>query len=262
MRKSGMALGLIVAVCAFGVSAASALAFGKFHAEIKGRTISEAEPGSTGFKTGEVEKLHLGPYTIECPKGLKGHGMVASEESESFFQEVRFHECITKSKPIGGGEGFEEIKKVNFTLAMEFLSDGSAKAGEGESELRVVKPSVIALKISGTKCVVEVPSQSVPMKPKEGEEYEFAVPETQEEELTNPHAIEKYGPTRDRLGFLIHLDQRLKSRVKPNSRCPYQEESEEGKFNPETGYVEFEHGTFNGSIEGVTLKEGNLRFEE
>jgi hypothetical protein len=268
MRKSGMALGLVVAMCAFGVFAAPALAFGKFYAEIKGKTISEAEPGTTKG-AGTVEKLRLGPYNIECP-ALGPHGghnirskskIVSNEPSESFFQEVEFKKCTTVSKPVEGG-GIEEVKEMrHLTLGMEFLSNFSGKVGEGESEIRIKKPSSVEFNASGSKCVVVIPEQSIPLHAQPNKEYEAAVPETEEEELTNPKAVEKYGEFRKRLAFAIDL-KRLKSEIKPNAKCRYNEESEEGKFNPETGYVEWGYGSFEGTLEAITLKEGNVWFEE
>jgi hypothetical protein len=262
MRKSGiaLALGLVAAVCAYGVVAAPALAFGKFYASIKGQTL-ETEPG-TAKGHGEVERLKLGPYKIEC-KRVKDKGKVDSEgPSESFFTEVKVSGCETVTKP-GGGSGIEEIKHLNVTLAMEFLSNFSAKVGEGESEVKIVHPSAVEFKASDSKCVVVIPAQSLPLKQKEGVEYEAAVPETEVEgpfvEGTGKYA--QFGEFRKRLAFAIDL-KKLKTEIEPNSKCRYHEESEEGKFNPETGFVEFGSGIFEGDLEDITLKNGSVWFEE
>jgi hypothetical protein len=259
MRKSRIALGLVAAVCVYGVVTAPALAFGKFYASIKGQTLSEETPGIAKGH-GEVSRLKIGPYKMEC-KRVKSKGKVTSEgPSESFFTEVTVSGCETVSKP-EGGSGIEEIKRANFTLAMEFLSNFSARVGEGESEIKIVKPSQVEFKASDSKCVVIVPEQSLPLKQKAGVEYEAALPETEEELLERPGAIEKYGEFRKRLAFTIDL-KHLKTKIQPNSKCRYKEESEEGKYNPETGFVEFPGGVFEGDLEEVTLKNGNLWFEE
>ena len=262
MRKTRIALGFVVAVCALGVVAAPALAFGKFYASIKGQTISEENPG-TAKGHGEVQRLKLGPYVLEECKELKDKGKVISEgPSESFFTEVSFR-CKAKSSPKGTGSGIEEIKKVHFILAMEFLSNFSAKYGEGESEVRVKKPSSVSFKASNSKCVVVIPAQSWPLKQKPGEEYEAALPETQEE---GPFAegsskFGRFGEFRKRLNFTIFLKS-IKTEIEPNAKCRYQEGSEEGKYNPETGKVNFPRGYFEGDLEGITLNNGSVWFEE
>jgi hypothetical protein len=251
MSKSKTALGLAVAVCAFGVVATPALAFGKFHAEIPGRTISESEPGTAKASEGEVEFLKVGPYRMEGCTGLGAKSKVIAEESESFYLELKFRGCEAVSKP--KGSNIEEIKKVSFNLGMEVLSNYSAKVGEGESEARIVEPSSVSFKAHQSKCVVVIPSQSLPLKQKEGVEYEAAVPETEE-------GVRHAGPFRY-LNFEINL-RKLRSYITPNDKCRYKEESEEGKFNPETGNVEFNGGIFEGFLGEVKLNEGgSLWFE-
>jgi hypothetical protein len=266
MRKSGIALGLAVAMCAFGVVAAPALAFGKFYASIKGKTLSETEPGLVKGR-GEVARLRLGPYTLECKK-VRTKGKVTSEgPSESFFQEVSLSGCITWTGP-GKGSGIEEGKRTHITLAMEFLSNFAARVGEGESEYRIAKPSEVEFGFRNSKCRVVVPEQSVPMKQRAGVEYEAAVPETEEQLLEAPRLIEKYGEYRKRLAFELNL-KHLKTKIKPNALCRYKgktgeepEPEDEGKYNAETGYVEFFQGLFLGNLEHIELKGGNVWFEE
>lgn len=262
MRKSRIALGLVVAACAFGVVAAPALAFGKFHASIKGQTLSEGTPGTVKGR-GEVERFVIGPYMVKCPRGIKAQGNVISEEFESFFTEITFGTCEARSKPEGGSGGkIREVKKVHFKLAMEFLSNYSAAAGEGESEIRIKYPSEVSFKAGGSQCIVIIPAQSIPLKQKPDVEYESAVPETEEELLEGRHAIEKYGEYRKWLDFEIDL-KRLRAKLKPNSKCVYEEEEPgEGKYNPETGYVEWSYGVFEGDLEEMKLKKGNVWFEE
>jgi hypothetical protein len=255
MRKSRIALGLVVVACAFGVVAAPALAFGKFYASIKGQTLSETEPGEVRGH-GEVELLKLAQYTIECPKGIRAKSKVVSDEpQESFFTEVRFQGCKTKSP---GSGGFREPKPVNFTLGMEFLSNFSAKVGEGEGdEVRIKELSGVSFKAGGSTCVVNIPAQSIPLKQKAGVEYEAALPETEEELQEKRSGIEKYGEYRKWLNFTIDL-KKIRTKVEPNSRCVY--EGSEGKLKE--GYVEYTNGAFEGDLEEVKLKGGNLWFEE
>jgi hypothetical protein len=260
MKKSGIALGLVVAVCAFGVSAAPAMAFGKFFASIKGKTISEAEPGrAKGL--GELEHLKLGPYRLEC-KRVVDEGQVVSEgPSESFFTEIKMADCETVVIPKETDSGLEEVKKTHIRLAMEFLSNGAAKTGEGESEIRIKQPSEVAFKTTKSSCTIVVPSQNLPLKQSPTKEFEFAVPETEEEILEKPKSIEKYGEVRKRLAFALDI-KKIRSYFVPNAKCRYKEGSEGGKFNPETGRVEYPGGIMEGSLKEITLKGGNLWFEE
>jgi hypothetical protein len=254
MRKSRVALGIVVAVCAFGVVAAPALGFGKFYATGTGTT--------KGY--GEVETLKVGPYKITCERLIRAKGKVTSTEpAESFFTEVKFHGCETVSKP-AGGSGIEEIKKVGFKIGMEFLSNFTAKVGEGESEA-VIKPgSEVSIKAHQSSCVVVIPEQRLPLKQKEGVEYEAAVPET--EVVDGPFEpgtgkYEKFGEYRTALDFTINL-KKIRSYITPSAKCRYDEESQEGKFNPETGNVEFGGGIFEGDLEEITLAGGSISFEE
>jgi hypothetical protein len=106
-----------------------------------------------------------------------------------------------------------------------------------------------------------IPVQSLRLKQEAGAKYEAAVPETEEELLKKPKQIEDFGEVRKRLAFAIDL-QKLKSYFVPNSKCMYKESEEGGKFNPETGRFEFNNGIWEGGLQGVTLKDGNLWFEE
>jgi hypothetical protein len=257
MRKSGIALGLVAAICAFGVVAGPASAFGKFYASIKGRTLSEAEPGIARGQ-GQAESVRIGPYKLEC-SGVSDKSKVTSDgPSESFFTEVRFSSCYVVTRVCD--TGIEEIKTVHFRLGMEFLSTSSAKAGGGESEVRINEQSEVPFTCEG-KCVVVIPPQSIPFKQEAGAEHEAALPETEEELLKKPKLIERYGEVRKRLSFAIDI-KHLKTELKPSRKCRYNEGAEEGKYNPETGYVEFRDGRFEGGLTGITLAGGNLWFEE
>ncbi len=254
MRNLRMAFGLVVAVCAFGVVAAPALAFGKFYALTTGPAKGK----------GEAETLKLGPYKITCEQPIKAKGQVTSTEpAESFFTEVRFRDCETVVKP-EGGTGIEEVKKIGLKLGMEFLSNYSAKVGEGESEAVIKPASEVSFEAHGGKCTVYIPEQRLPLKQKEGVEYEAAVPET--ETIAGPFEVgtgkyEKFGEFRTALSFTVDL-KKIRSYITPSEKCRYEEESEEGKYNPETGNVEFTGGKFEGSLEEITLKNGSLSFEE
>jgi hypothetical protein len=255
MRRSGIALGLVVAMCAFGVVAAPALAFGKFYASIKGRMLSEAEPGiATGH--GRVEALRIGPYKVTCEKLSNTSKVISEGPSESFFTRVTFSACYVPYEPLSA-----PVTPYRWTLPMEFLSKLSAKGDEGESEVRITEPVELRV-VSGNDCPVVIPVQSLRLTQKPGAEYEAAVPETEEQLLKKPKQIEKFGEVRKRLAFAIDL-KRLKSYIVFKRKCRYREsESEEGRFNPETGHVEFNKGIFEGGLREVTLKEGNLWFEE
>jgi hypothetical protein len=272
MRRIRIVLGLASAVCAFGVLAAPALAkkekepvmFGKFTASIPGKTISPAEPASTRGKGGvtEINLAGTGLIIKSCEKALKSTGMVESESSETFLQNITFSKCkasisLNKS-PITAEETIPP-----FTLGMEFHSNKSVVLGEaGESEVKVVRPSNLSIKIGKTPCVVEIPSQTIPVKAEkkpEGE-YEAASYETTKE----PAKLKKF-PSGFQEKLNIEMEfKKVESYVKPAPGCTFNPEG--GKVNkeagsPREGDIEFDNGTMELELEEISIKHGNVGFE-
>jgi hypothetical protein len=273
MRRVRVVLGLAAAVCAFGVLAAPALAkkqkepavFGKFTASIPGHpgAISPATP-ATASGTGSVTEISLadGALTIkECRKELKSTGKVESESSETFLQQIRFSHCyaqlkLEKSKFIG------KEKVPNFTLALEFHSNKSAVLGEAdESEVKVVTPSSVFIKVGKFPCTVIIPSQTVPLKAEKKPEHEYEAA-TYETEL-EPANIKKF-PS----GFQEKLDiemefNKVVSYLVPNPPGCEAEPGTPVNEDPESPYkgdAGYSKGHMELELEEITIKHGNVGF--
>jgi hypothetical protein len=249
-----MIVGLVAAVCAFGALSAPAFAkieepkeHGKFKATVTGKAKGHGEAG----------EMKIGPYTFPtgCTKELKSKGEVAAGESETFYQTVQFKNCISK-RNLGGG--IEEPVPVGFTLGMEFKSNGTAEFGEPGTV--TIKQASVKFKGRKSFCEVTIPTQTIPRKAekKPEEEFEAFSYSTEKEKLTAKGAIKKYGEFRERLDIEWEFRKLLAS-VKITPDCTYNK-GEEGKFNEETGEVDFGTGRMEGELEEITLKGGNLSF--
>ncbi len=255
MRSVRMILGLVVVVCAFGALTAPAFAkvkepkeFGKFVASTSGSTKG----------IGEASEMTIGPYKFPngCEQELKSKGNVVAGESESFFQEVKFKDCVAKRK-LGGG--IEEPVAVSFTLGMEFHSAGFVETGGGGS----VEISKSTIKFKGKKsyCEVKIPSQRIPGAAEKNPEKEFEAfsYSTEKEKQTTKGGIKKFGEFRERLDIEWEY-KGMEATVPITSTCEYKNGEEGGKFNPETNEVDFGNGKGEGELEEITLKAGNLKF--
>jgi hypothetical protein len=270
MRRVRIVVGLAAAVCAFSVLAAPALAkkveekatFGKFTANIPGRTISPSEPAATkgvGSLT-EINLAHNGLVVRECLKPIKSEGQVDSESSETFYQGVTFAKCLAEK--VFNSNGGKEARKIGtFMLDFEFHSNKSAVLGEGaENELEIKKESALSIPVGKGACTVVVPAQTVPVKAakKPNQEYEAVAYGTEKE----PANIKKF-PTgfQEKLNIELELTKII-TYVKPMP--PYCEPAGspvEDPASPWNGYVRNNDGTIEMEIEEITIKHGNVGFE-
>jgi hypothetical protein len=243
MRWTRMAVAIAAGALALGLLASPALAakekpvFGKFKASVSGNV--------NGI--GEADEMTLGPYHFEeCEKELKSLGSVTMGESETFFQEVKFARCEAL-RP--GGGGLEEPVRANFTLGMEFHSNGALKLG----------PSSVTFTASGATCEVTIPPQWVPAtaETEKGQEhlYENIEYETEKEHLEGG-PVKKFGEFRERLDIFWEIHG-IHSTVKLGPECQYR-----GSHLNEAGEAEFSGGRMEGELEEVTLQNGNLSFVE
>jgi hypothetical protein len=274
MRSVRITVGIVAAVaCAFGAFAGPAFAkkekkapvFGKFTASIPGGEISPEHP-ATATGIGAITELSLagGALFVEgCLKESKSAGTVVSESSETFFQDVTYKKCIA-SVAIGKSGLTSKEKIPTFHLAMEFHSNHSAVIGEGEEEnLKIVKPSSVSVKIGKTSCFVVIPAQTVPVKAekKPNKEYEAAGYETELSPVKKKQLALFPSGFQEKL-YIEWEFNKLESLVKPNASCTY----EGGKLDtePETpnfGYVVYNDGVFEGELEEISIRGGDLGFE-
>lgn len=257
-----MGLGLAAAVCAFGTLAAPALAKHKEHPHVLGKfvanypngaPISEASPAvATGL--GWLEKIELAEGAVTIPeegcKRIKSSGEVVSERSDTIYQDISFHGChgITD---VGTAKHVKAVAKIpNFSIAMEFHSNGFAETGLGEASSVHIEHAAVHFKAyKGSPCVVVIPSQTIPIKALKKPEGEFEAAEY-ETEFEEPVKLKKFPA-----GFQEKLDidmefTKVEAYVEPNEKC------EVGAgFNGKTGVVDAE-------LEEMTIKNGNLGFRD
>jgi len=240
MRRTTILLALAASVLTWGALASPALAvkekpvFGKFRASVAGTTRGIGESG----------EMTLGPYKFEeCEKELHSTGTVVLGESETFFQEVKFHKCVATRN---GGGGIKESVFASFTLGMEFHSNGSLKLG----------PTNVTFGASNSTCEVTIPAQWVPsIAETKGEDKSFEDDKyTTELEKLEGSQEKKFGEFRERL----NIDWELKgvtTTVPLTPTCKY-----EGSHLNTAGEAEFSNGKMEGELEEVTLQAGNLSF--
>jgi hypothetical protein len=271
-----------VAVCALGAFAAPALAakekppviFGKFKANILGKTISPSEPASTKGH-GSVSAMRLGPYTFTgrklpgekfgpiCEKELKSTGMVDSESSDTFLQYIKFNKCIAYRKL---GAGVEEEVKVHFKLGIEYHSNFSAVLGEPETSEVMIKPgSTVSFKGRKSFCVVTIPQQYIPIQAqaKPEKEYEAASYSTETETLEGSKAKKYKEGIEEKLNIEMEF-KKIETYIQTTPECVYNKENNggnEGKYNKDTGRIEFDNGNLEAELEEITLKHGSIGFE-
>jgi hypothetical protein len=234
-----MIVAALMSVLAVGVLASPAFAlkekpvFGKFKASAAGSVKGHGESG----------EMVLGPYRFEeCEKELKSHGSVTLGESETFFQEISFTNCVG-AKQLNGG--LEEQETASFKLGMEFHSNGAL----------VIGPSAVTFGVKGSSCEITIPSQSVPagFVKKPEKPYEAASYSTETEKLEGSQE-KKFGEFRERLDIEWEL-KGIHTTVKLTPKCKYS-----GSHLNAAGEAEYSNGKMEGELEEVTLKTGNLAF--
>ncbi len=238
MRRTMIVVALASALTV-GVLASPAFAlkekpvFGKFKATASGSVKGHGESG----------EMQLGPYKFEeCEKELESKGSVTLGESETFFQEISFRNCIG-AKQLAGG--LEERETASFKLGVEFHSNGAL----------VIGPSAVTFGVKGSSCEITIPSQSVPagfVKHPE-KPYEAASYSTETEKLEGG-LEKKFGEFRERLDIEWEL-KGITTTVKLTPKCMYS-----GSHLNAAGEAEYTNGKMEGELEEVTLKTGNLAF--
>jgi hypothetical protein len=279
MRRVRVVLGFAAVVCAFGALTAPAFAkrtkepviFGKFTASINGKTISPAEPAKTKGH-GEVTAMKLGPYVFGgrnlgegkhgpiCEKALKSEGQVVSESSETFLQNVSFKKCVST---VRAGSS-EEAVVFHFTLGMEFHSNGSAVVGESEeTEVKIIKGSVVHFKGSKSSCEVIIPEQTIPVKAatKPEKTFESAGYSTETEAVEGKKAMKEFpSGFQEKLNITMEFKKVHTIEQLTPGKCTNQKLEEGGTFNKEHDTVEYNNGVLEAELEEISIKGGNVGF--
>lgn len=154
---------------------------------------------------------------------------------------------------------------------MEFHSNGSAVVGEEEpGTVKIKGASTVVIPTPSKKapCAVTIPEQTIPTKAKTKpeEEWEAAFYLTEKETVEGKKKLEEFPR-----GFYEELDietefSKVETWIKPNENC-VDTKGEEGAFDNEVGspgygYVTYGKGNLDIEIEEITIKRGNIGWEE
>jgi hypothetical protein len=275
MRRFRITAGLAVAALALAV-AAPALAkenpkafYGEFTASIPGQEISPTHKALAKGK-GEVDTLRIGPLELECETNsgftLNAKGEVEAERSPNFTVDMKISGCKTDF-PFGKGGNFEPTK-VSFGkgLKMEFHANGSAAIGNPAGEVKILETAPVTVKARGRKCKIFIRPQVLPTADEKNPEGEFEAAEYgTEKELLEAKELKKFpSGVRERLEIFWEL-KKIKAYVPIEpGKCEYVKGTE-GKFEPEgeglPNRTEYTSGLFEGEVEEVEIKHGELGFD-
>jgi hypothetical protein len=185
MRRVRITLGLMAAVCAVAFSATAALAH-QFTASIANKTLSEATPGKIKGGSVGTQAFKFGPIHITC-ESASNKGLIAAEASQTLKIVARYHNCATSIK-VGAEPG---TLKTRFLAPIEysFHANGFAETGTGGEEegSMEIGSGEAELKISGIKCLIDWPAQTVPMKAVAKPEEQYSAALFSNEEVASTH---------------------------------------------------------------------------
>jgi len=133
MRRLRTTAGVIATVCAFGITAAPALAH-EFEASATGATI-----GGDLLKGG-TQTFKLKPFTIKCTNA-KSAGTATAPSSLTITDEVSYSGCTS----------FGTSVKFESPLKVEYNAEGTIKILDA-----------VNIKIKAVKCVATIAAQSLP----------------------------------------------------------------------------------------------------
>ena len=163
MRSVKMTFGLAAAVCALCVAAVPAMAH-EFTFNIANKSISEATPAKLRGGSAETQEFRLGAFTFTCEKTVV-RGKATAPEQDTLYNEVKFSGCITYLHPEKSNEKLPFKVKFNGPFDLLYHANGFAESGgESESEVNLVNPGSVVATILGTKCHIEYPPQTIPVK--------------------------------------------------------------------------------------------------
>jgi hypothetical protein len=275
MRHLRMALGLVVAVCAFSLAAGPALAH-NFTASRLPKPLSEAEPGKTkgfgiaseGLEAERNQFFKFGPFEILCTATAHANtieeGAVSWSTHQTFSTEIKFQKCLTKAHfgTFTGGLATSfnvnpETKKAE-PIKFVYHVNGFAEIGTGETVSEVEVGSGEAnFKISGKICKINWPRQTVPAvaEKKPSEEFSAAVYSNNfvpvEETLANKNKF----PSGFQQKLVITNAFKNMAWKLEEGQC-----AGEGGFEEEAKTLEAKTGLYKGAIEEMVIG-GNLGFE-
>jgi hypothetical protein len=97
---------------------------------------------------------------------------------------VKYSKCTTEAKL--GGNPIQLKTKFLTPIDFEYHHNGFGEiGGSSVSELKLVAPGSIELKIQAIKCIIEVPPQTIPVKAEKNPEGEYSALVFSTEEVEN-----------------------------------------------------------------------------
>jgi hypothetical protein len=179
MRQLWRPVGLVAFACAFALLSTSAIA-AEFHASKTGKT-----RGKTFEEEPHVWKF--GGIKVTCLKAGQT-GEVLEGSKKTLLDKVKYGECSTEAR-LGGEPIFLKTRFLT-PVYFEYHANGFAEfGGSSESELKLVTPSSIEIKISAIKCIIEVPPQTIPVKAEKKPEGEYSAVAFSTEEFPNGNKL-------------------------------------------------------------------------
>jgi hypothetical protein len=173
-------------LCAFALTVAPALATPMFHASREGKEINPSEPAREkgANREGEVQDFKFGAFHIQC-EFAKAKGKVGFETSKTLFLSVRYKNCNALAKT--GNQPIKLKARFKTPWDFEYHANGFAEIGsETESELKLLKGGAIEMTVPSLKCLIEVPSQTIPIKAETKPEKEYSSVLYANEEIAVP----------------------------------------------------------------------------
>lgn len=268
MRTLKITVALAAIACVVGALASPAFAkekafFGEFHANVpSGGPVTPGTPVEAKSKEGELDALFLGgkeetgPFAFTCEKLTSDAKHVEAESSQTFRTELKFGKCKAQRRLVG--HIVEEVPvKIQKGFEMEFHANGLAELGKAEGENHIVKGTQMEVKVRGGACKVILPNQTIPTNEnleKEDEAAEYGKEQEKEEKFNlypNGFKFEMFVEWHNKVTFYIPVEK--------NGSCKYTKEPG-GKFNPELNVIEY-NGFFEGELEEIKVKKGNIWFE-
>ncbi len=248
IRKTLFGLISVAALLGVFATSASAQEHGAFEAQLKraGKYISEEKPAKVTATNIGPQEFYMSFFKFTCSKATAAHTHIAFPYSNTFYAEVRFSQCWTYFKVENGnllGPYRATLQPVDF----EYHWNGFAElGGESESNVRLVDPGEIYVKIGSTQCEIYWEPQTIPskaIKKPEGE-YSSAVYSTAE---VTPNAKEqKYFGDELQKQLVVTSDLKNIKTIAEGGRC------EDFKKEETNGY-------YKGTIQ-YKVPNGNLWF--
>jgi hypothetical protein len=179
-----MILGFAVVMCVLAFSATAALAH-DFTASIVGKELSEATPGKIKGAGVGPQTFKFGPLKIACATA-KTKGLATASVSQTLKIVATYKGCEAEVKV-----GLEPaMLKASFKTPVEynFHANGFAETGtEGEEGSAEIGGGAAEVKVSGIKCIVSWPAQTVPIHAIGKPELEYTAAIFSGTEVANTH---------------------------------------------------------------------------